>query len=202
MVDMEGMEVMKKMPDKDSLRKKMLDLMRSEPGPDPALVADTICALDEYRNASHVLAYIPLRGEIDVSLLLDRAIMDGKTVAVPDTDIGVFRIVGDGWRDDLVRLSNSTFTTGSYGVLNIIDINSRIGTVEKTKGIILVPGLAFTEFGTRLGRGAGYYDQLLHLIENSGSLDFTSIGICRKSQLQDDIPQQPHDAIVRMVITF
>ena len=193
---------MKKMPDKNSLRKKMLDLMRSEPGPDPALVADTICALDEYRNASYVLAYIPLRGEIDVSLLLDRAIRDGKTVAVPDTDIGVFRIVGDGWRDDLVRLSNSTFTTGSYGVLNIIDINSRIGTVEKTKGIILVPGLAFTEFGTRLGRGAGYYDQLLHLIENSGSLDFTSIGICRKSQLLDDIPQQPHDAKVRMVITF
>ena len=193
---------MKKMPDKNSLRKKMLDLMRSEPGPDPALVADRICALDEYKKASHVLAYIPLRGEIDVSLLLDRAIRDGKTVAVPDTDIGVFRIVGDGWRDDLVRLENSTFTTGSYGVLNIIDINSRIGTVEKTKGIILVPGLAFTEFGTRLGRGAGYYDQLLHLIENSGSLDFTSIGICRKSQLLDDIQQQPHDAKVRMVITF
>ena len=202
MVDMEGMEVMKKMPDKISLRKKMLDLMRSEPGPDPALVADMICALDEYKNASHVLAYIPLRGEIDVSLLLDRAIRDGKTVAVPDTDIGDFRIVGDGWRDDLVRLSNSTFTTGSYGVLNIIDINSRIGTVEKTKGIILVPGLAFTEFGTRLGRGAGYYDQLLHLMGNSGSLDFISIGICRKSQLLDDIPQQPHDAKVRMVITF
>ncbi|MBQ2528225.1 MAG: hypothetical protein II544_05680, partial [Spirochaetales bacterium] len=113
-----------------------------------------------------------------------------------------FRIVGDGWRDDLVRLSNSTFTTGSYGVLNIIDINSRIGTVEKTKGIILVPGLAFTEFGTRLGRGAGYYDQLLHLMVNSGSLDFISIGICRKSQLLDDIQQQPHDAKVRMVITF
>ena len=196
------MEVMKKMPDKDSLRKKMLDLMRSEPGPDPALVADTICALDEYRNASHVLAYIPLRGEIDVSLLLDRAIRDGKTVAVPDTDIGDFRIVGDGWRDDLVRLENSTFTTGSYGVLNIIDINSRIGTVEKTKGIILVPGLAFTEFGTRLGRGAGYYDQLLALMAQSGFADFTSMGICRKSQLVEELPQQPHDIKVSMVLAF
>ena len=190
---------MKKMPDKNSLRKKMLDLMRSEPGPDPALVADRICALDEYKNASHVLAYIPLRGEIDVSLLLDRAIRDGKTVAVPDTDIGDFRIVGDGWRDDLVRLSNSTFTTGSYGVLNITDCNDIFHPIQ---GIILVPGLAFTEFGTRLGRGAGYYDQLLHLMVNSGSLDFISIGICRKSQLLDDIQQQPHDAKVRMVITF
>ena len=193
---------MKEMPEKNTLRKKMLDLMRTEPGPDPVLVADRICALDGYRNASHVLAYIPLKGEIDISVMLDRAIRDGKTVAVPDTDIGVFRIVGNGWRDNLVRLENNTFTADSYGVLNIIDINSRIGTVEKTKGIILVPGLAFTEFGTRLGRGAGYYDQLLHLMGNSGSLDFISIGICRKSQLLDDIPQQPHDAKVRMVITF
>ena len=114
----------------------------------------------------------------------------------------IFRIVGDGWRDDLVRLENSTFTTGSYGVLNIIDINSRIGTVEKTKGIILVPGLAFTEFGTRLGRGAGYYDQLLNLTDKSEVADFISIGICREVQLLEDLPQQPHDRSVRMVITF
>ena len=193
---------MKIMPGKNSLRKKMLSLIRTDPGPSPELVADRICSLEEYRNAGYVLAYIPLKSEIDTSVLLDRAIKDGKTVAVPDANIGVFRIVKDGWRDRLVRLPNNTFTTDSDGVLNLIDINSRIGTVEKTKGIILVPGLAFTEFGTRLGRGAGYYDQLLHLIGNSGSLDFISIGICRKSQLLDDIPQQPHDAKVRMVITF
>ena len=190
------------MEDKNALRQKMLALMKTTQGPDPELVANKICSLEEYKCAQYVLGYVPLKGEIDISLVMDRAIEDGKIVAVPDVDVGTFRIVRKGWRDSLTLLPNHTFTTDSQDVLNIIDFNSRISTVEKTKGIILVPGLAFTEFGTRLGRGAGYYDQLFNLIENSGSLDFISIGICRQSQLLDSIPQQPHDRIVRMVITF
>ena len=202
MVDMKDMEDIRDIQDKTALRTRMLALMKSIPGPDPQVVAQRICALEEYKSAQYVLGYVPLKGEIDISVLLDRAIADGKIVAVPDVDVGVFRIARKGWKDSLMLLPNHTFTADSSDVLNIIDFNSRIGTVEKTKGIILVPGLAFTEFGTRLGRGAGYYDQLFDLTENSGSLDFISIGICRQSQLLDSIPQQPHDRTVRMVITF
>ena len=32
--------------------------------------------------------------------------------------------------------------------------------------------------------------------------DFISIGICRKTQLVEELPQQPHDKKVRMVIAF
>ena len=187
--------------DKQALRKRILAEIRETAGPDPRTVADRICSLKEYRVSDVVLAFIPLRSEPDITMFIDRAVADGKDVIVPDVEIGTFRAAGKDWRNHLVKLPDNTMTTDSP-LLNINDLKSRISGVGKTKGIILVPGLAFTEFGTRLGRGAGYYDRLLDLISNSGSLDFIPIGICRQSQLLEHIPQQPHDRKVRMVIAF
>ena len=187
--------------DKQALRKRILAEITQSPGPDPEVIAERICSLEEYRDSETVLAFIPLRSEPDITMFIDRAVADGKEVIVPDTEIGTFRSAGRNWRDHLVTLANKTRATDSP-LLNINDLKSRITGVGKTKGIILVPGLAFTEFGTRLGRGAGYYDRLLDLISNSGSLDFIPIGICRQSQLLEYIPQQPHDRKVRMVIAF
>ena len=185
--------------DKKDIRKQILMTLRNSPGPDPALVAEKLCSLEEYRQAETVLAYVPLKSEVDISLFIDRALEDGKTVAFPDSEIGIFRIADQKWRTRLTTLENRTQTTEGCPVLNI---NSCNGIVSSTKGIILVPGLAFTEFGTRLGRGAGYYDQLLTLMAQSGFADFTSIGICRKSQLVEELPQQPHDIKVDMVLAF
>ena len=187
--------------DKNALRKKILSEIRDSAGPSPSIIEKQICSLKEYEDAETVLAFIPLKSEPDISLFIDRAVEDGKMVIVPDAEIGTFRSVGKGWREHLVGLGNNTQTTDSP-LLKINDLKSRMSGVGKTKGIILVPGLAFTEFGTRLGRGAGYYDRLLDLISNSGSLDFIPIGICRQSQLLEYIPQQPHDRKVRMVIAF
>lgn len=187
--------------DRQALRKKILAEIRDTAGPDPGIIANRLCSLPEYKESDTVLAFIPLKSEPDISLFIDRAVGDGKMVIVPDAEIGTFRSVGKGWREHLVGLGNRTQTTDSP-LLQINDLKSRMSGVGKTKGIILVPGLAFTEFGTRLGRGAGYYDRLLDLISNSGSLDFIPIGICRQSQLLEDIPQQPHDRKVRMVIAF
>ena len=184
----------------------MLSLIKQTNGPDPVLVADRICLLDEYKQSDYVFAFIPLKGEIDLSVLIDRAIADKKTVAVPDFEPGVFRLVKEGWRDDLETLPNKTQIPAHSTVLNINGSGANIHGVGPTngleKGIILVPGLAFTEFGTRLGRGAGYYDQLFELMANSAFADMIPIGICREAQLVGDLPQQPHDKKVRMVLTF
>ena len=194
------------MDEKQALRHEILKTIRKTPGPDAQNVADKLCALKEYREAAFILGYVPLKSEIDISVFMDKAAADGKTIAFPGINPGDIAIAAPDWRNHLIRLPNNTFTADSLPILNINELRSRMAPVGKTKGLILVPGLAFTEFGTRLGRGAGYYDQLLDLMTNSGStagsLDFISIGICRQSQLLEDLPQQPHDRKVRMVITF
>ncbi|MDT3389824.1 MAG: 5-formyltetrahydrofolate cyclo-ligase [bacterium] len=190
------------MEEKQALRQRILSEIRRTPGPDPQKVADTLCALKEYREAGFILGYVPLKSEVDISVFLDKAAAEGKTIAFPALNPGDIATATADWRNHLIKLPNNTYTTDSSPVLKINGLRSRMAPVGITKGLILVPGLAFTEFGTRLGRGAGYYDQLLDLMTNSGSLDFISIGICRQSQLLDNLPQQPHDRKVRMVITF
>ena len=62
--------------------------------------------------------------------------------------------------------------------------------------MFIVPGVGFTKFGDRLGRGGGYYDALLK--ENSEAL---KIGICHDFQLVDELPIEEHDIAMDYVFT-
>ena len=63
--------------------------------------------------------------------------------------------------------------------------------------LFLVPGLAFTANGARLGRGGGFYDRLLP----RRSAHSRALGICFALQVLEDIPREPHDQRVDAVIT-
>ena len=63
--------------------------------------------------------------------------------------------------------------------------------------LILVPGLAFTRDGRRLGRGGGYYDRLLALHRPHA----VALGVCFDLQIVPDIPCEPHDQRVDAVLT-
>jgi len=63
--------------------------------------------------------------------------------------------------------------------------------------LFLVPGLAFTPDGHRLGRGAGFYDRLL---ERCTSRQHT-LGVCFHHRLLPELPTEAHDQRVERVIT-
>ncbi len=187
---------------KKDIRRQMIRDIRKVVGPSPETVMQKVCSLKEYQEADLVMGYVPMKSEVDISMVLDQAAKDGKAIAFPDPEPGIFRLSGSDWREHLIQLENKTSTTDdTVGVLNFKLGNCNIDGNCFKKGIILVPGLAFTEFGTRLGRGAGYYDQLLEFVKTSRP-DFIPIGICRSSQLVGELPQQPHDQKVSMVIVL
>ena len=62
---------------------------------------------------------------------------------------------------------------------------------------VLVPGLAFSEQGYRLGRGAGHYDQLLPELRP----DAICWAMCLSCQLVDGLPIEPHDLPLNGVCT-
>jgi 5-formyltetrahydrofolate cyclo-ligase len=63
--------------------------------------------------------------------------------------------------------------------------------------LVLVPGLAFTSTGERLGRGGGYYDRFL----SQPKLCAVQVGICFEAQLLPELPLDPHDQRVQHVVT-
>ncbi len=61
--------------------------------------------------------------------------------------------------------------------------------------LVIVPAVAYDRNGNRIGRGKGFYDRLL---KNTQAM---KIGVGYEFQLVDDIPAEPHDVAVDMVIT-
>lgn len=61
--------------------------------------------------------------------------------------------------------------------------------------LILIPGLAFSKQGKRLGRGKGYFDRYL---ENFKGM---RVGIGLECQLFDEIPTDVHDENLNWLIT-
>lgn len=62
----------------------------------------------------------------------------------------------------------------------------------RTLDLILVPGVAFTAAGDRMGRGKGFYDKYLSTVRP----DLVKVGVCYHHQVVPSLPVEPHD--VRM----
>ena len=62
---------------------------------------------------------------------------------------------------------------------------------------VIVPGLAFTAAGDRLGQGGGWYDRFLSTVRT----DCTKIGVCFAEQIVDALPIEAHDVAMDHVVT-
>lgn len=62
--------------------------------------------------------------------------------------------------------------------------------------LVLVPGMAFTKAGGRLGRGGGYYDRLLA----DPRLRAKRLGVCFDFQVLGELPLEGHDREVEEVV--
>jgi len=67
----------------------------------------------------------------------------------------------------------------------------------RTIDVAVVPGLAFAADGRRLGQGGGWYDRVLSQLRT----DAVTVGVCFEPQLVDDLPTEPHDIVLDVVVT-
>ena len=64
-------------------------------------------------------------------------------------------------------------------------------------GVVLVPALAFDRHGVRLGRGAGYYDELFSRLPASVG----RVGITPSALVVEQLPRAAHDIPMHLLIT-
>jgi 5-formyltetrahydrofolate cyclo-ligase len=175
--------------DKTALRQRML---AQRDACDPAeratfstRIITELEALMHERKVKALHSFLPMGSEVELFPLLDRAIMNGIAVYAPKTLKGRilehYRYTG---QDQLVP--------GVFGTQHPAGDEPYTGTYD----MILVPGLAFTPKGDRLGYGAGYYDTFLPQHPSA----FT-VAVCFPFQVVDELPMEAHDrAVDRMVI--
>ena len=74
--------------------------------------------------------------------------------------------------------------------------NDRCALVPlNTLELVLVPGTAFDSRGHRLGRGKGFYDQLLSQVRGQ------TCGVAFDEQIVPEVPIEPHDVRLNYLLT-
>jgi 5-formyltetrahydrofolate cyclo-ligase len=147
-----------------------------------------LAARAEWRSAQSVLFYAPLPQELDLWPMAVEALAAGKRLFLPR-----FAPETGSYAPCRIRDLAADLKPGLFGIrepaahcavfsLNWLDL-------------ILVPGLAFDLHGRRLGRGKGFYDQLL------AGLRGVTCGVAFDEQLVRNVPVAPHDVLVNCILT-
>jgi 5-formyltetrahydrofolate cyclo-ligase len=154
-----------------------------------------------FNHYSTVLIFLSINNEIDTMPLIQAALACGKKVFVP-------RVEGDTIRFYQIVSAAGPWQTGSFGIREPIPGNSgkpsgepgRPLHEEEFPALVIVPGLAFTNQGKRLGRGGGFYDRFLADLDTANH-SYTTIGLCMTEQVIDDLPTDAWDRKMEGILT-
>jgi len=154
------------------------------------LIAEKLLALPEYQAAHAVAAYASFGSEPDTSAFLQATLASGKRLILP-------RINKADRRLELHQITDlrSGLLPGVWGIREPAQSAPRAQATEVE--FILVPGVAFTRDGRRLGYGGGFYDRLLATIRPS----VRRIAAAFSLQIMDDLPVTPRDERVHCLVS-
>ncbi|OQA20960.1 MAG: putative 5-formyltetrahydrofolate cyclo-ligase [Actinobacteria bacterium ADurb.Bin346] len=153
------------------------------------IISNKFFKLPEYKTADTILLYYPFRSEPDTSIIIKRAISEGKKVALP-------KISGTALKLYYINDTLKQLKPGAYGIMEP-DEESCVKAHPEDIDIVLVPGVCFDKQLNRIGYGGGFYDRLLPGISPGAK----KISVCFQVQLVDKIPSAGHDVPVDMIIT-
>lgn len=141
------------------------------------------------RQPSVVALFSPLPDEINITPVIEYLVEQKEClVLLPRVDVSA-----DKPTMEFYPYRKAEMEVGAYG------INEPQGDEPcpaETIDLMVVPAIAFTRKGERLGRGKGFYDCYL---SREGFRAYT-VGVCYSHQLLDSLPTEPHDCCVDEVV--
>lgn len=175
--------------EKKALRQRMIALRDSMPAEERSAQSTRIIAQLETvmreRDVKVLHCFLPMGSEVELFPLLDRAVAKGIAVYAPKSLKG--RVL-----ENYCYQSQEQLVPGVFGTRYPAGGTPYTGSYD----MIIVPGLAFTPQGDRLGYGAGYYDTFL--AQQPGAF---TVAVCFSSQVLPTLPVETHDHAVDRVIT-
>lgn len=178
---------------KIALRDQLLTARRRRPltqvGDAARAIADVLLATDEVRRAATVACYVSLGTEPGTTALLDRLVDAGKRVILP-------LLLPDNDLDWAAYHAPTSLAPARRGLLEPVGPPLGVDAVA-TADVVLVPGLAVSSQGLRLGRGGGSYDRALGRVPVG---TFTCV-LLYADEVLPDVPAESHDRPVTAAAT-
>ncbi len=152
--------------EKELLRKQKLKEIRDyrNKAEFSAKAVEKLMSLAIFKNAEAILAFSPLKSEVDIS-----PILNDKRILLPYIDNGEMRF--------------SRFTSLIKSNMGFLEPKERL-EADYDNALMLVPAIAYDSANNRLGRGGGFYDR--YISENRMRL--YTIGIAYPVSFTDRVP--------------
>ena len=194
--------------EKKQVRKEMksclLSLTKEEKKRQSDFCISSILSDDYFSSCDVVLSYSAMENEVDLLPLAKKIFSQNKKLAlprmIPGTSLMDFYFVSE---KDL----DSGLESGKWGIKepeackeNLLSPQS----LEKKKVLVLVPGVAFSKDGKRLGHGKGFYDIYFSKLlseKEKFSFDIKFYGVCFSCQLTENLPSESHDLSMDKIIS-
>ena len=161
------------------------------------VIVKRIMQLDAYKRAKTVLAYMSFGAEFASGAWVQQALQDGKQVLLPRVNSSTKQLelfqVADLQRD---------IAPGKWDIPEPQPQRCRKADDSERIDFILLPGVAFSRDGSRLGYGGGFYDKLLaRIAPDSGDRHPALVAAAFSLQLVKEIPQEATDRKVDWLLT-
>ena len=139
--------------------------------------------IDGYRTANTIACYYSIGSEVKTHNILQEILSDGKTLALP-------RVEGE----NLVFCNVKKFGDLEKGEFGIMEPKQNCQPITEFDAI-LVPAIAMTREGQRLGYGRGFYDRFL------ADKESTTIALAYSKTILKNIPSSKNDVRIQWVVT-
>lgn len=147
-------------------------------------LAEQFFATPQYAAAKTVYGYLPYNQEVRTVPILQRALEDGKRVAVP-------KVYGD--RMEFIYISDFDHLAPSD--MGIPEPVEDTPVAADPEALVLMPGLAFDSQGHRIGYGGGFYDKFLAAEPNH-----PTVALCYDFQMLPQLETDSFDIPVDLVL--
>jgi 5-formyltetrahydrofolate cyclo-ligase len=155
-----------------------------------ALIAKRLISTDFFKKVGCIFIFVSVRSEVHTGAIMQTALALGKTVCVPLIDMKNKAMIACAVTDPARDLHP--------GIMGIPEPDrSTCAPVPACEiDCAIVPGLAFTVQGHRIGYGGGFYDRFLREWPGNGC------ALAFEEQIVKSLPFDPdHDAAVGRIIT-
>ena len=138
-----------------------------------------------------MLAYLSFGHELSTAGLIIGLQERGRALVLPRIDRAAHRL-------ELYRVRDTTIDTvpGVWGIREPDPSRCPPADLDEIE-LIVVPGVAFTPMGERLGYGGGYYDELLARWQRPPPRIAPAFDL----QVVGELPTTPHDQPVDVIVT-
>ncbi len=151
-----------------------------------AAITERLLSTSEYDRCSVLLVYVSTGSEVVTLPLIERALRDGKSTAVPFC-------VGKEMKFRVIT-SVSSLTQGRFGILTADESCPFAECFDDA--LCIVPALSLDRSGNRLGYGGGYYDRFL-----SAYPGIKTAALCFEDCLTEGLPTESTDIKISEIIT-